>query len=425
MGNSYRYLVGYVEGAEPFRFEFGVRARSLLASQERVTPTAVGTAQMTRAWRRYINPRSAPVALETLSDDQPKSAQIEGFGFLDLPDGPGSRTRIAADGPLALFEGLQGPGFLTSAMAPAYSEPSFWLPHVSPDSSAWTSYLLAAQAGATAPLLLGPGTAAQPVALGVPAALSNQAGLADYRKLEAGVPSGQTFPEDTLSACQYWQNGPQLVAEIPPTHPARTYFVPHLPDNPAWWSGLTLANPGPTSVQISVRAYGPSGNPEAVAFTLAAGASKIGLMDQFLPSNQSSQALHWLRIDASAPILAMAFMGGLHLGDSAGLLLPSQDGTTLILPGNLLGGPFGLALTNTVDQVGSCQVIARDANGRPLAQLALDFQGHERKLLTQADFPGDRAFIVSVHSDNLRLVGMQLDLDQEGGLAATAAQVVQ
>lgn len=425
MEKSYRYLVGYVEGAEPFRFEFGVRPRSLQARQEHVTPVAVGSAQTARAWRRYINPGSVPVALDTTADGQPQSAQIAGFGFLDLPAGPGTHATVAADGPLALAEAMQGPGFLTTAMAPAYSEPNFWLPHVSPDASAWTSYLVASQAGATMPLLQGPGADNQAVVLGAPAPLANQANLASYRKLETGTPSGQAFPEDTLSACQYWQNGQQLAAEVPPTFASRTYFVPHLPDNPAWWSGLTLSNPEPTAVQVSVRAYGPTGKPEAVAFTLEAGASKVGLMDLYLPSNQTSQALHWLRIDASAPILAMAFMGGLHVGDSAGLLLPTQDGTTLILPGNLVGGPFGVALTNTVDQPGSCLVVARDANGAPLAQLTLDFQSHERKLLTQADFPGGQAYIVTVHSESLRLVGMQLDLDQAGGLAATAAQVVQ
>ncbi len=423
MENSYRYLAGYVPDAEPFHFEFGVRARSHASHLLRLTPSAIGSAQVNRAWRRVINPSAATVALTYGDDASQQTATLAGNSFLDLPAQPGVVLRIAADGPLALCESLQGPGFLTSAMGPAYSEPSFWLPHVSPDASDWTAYLLGAQIGTTVPRLQGPGSATQPLTLGTPAPLENTANGADFRKLESGTPAGESFSEDTLSVTEYWQNCTQLAAELPPAFASRTYFVPHLPDNPAWWSGLTLSNPQSSPVQVSVRAYGPFDPSEVVTFTLAADESRVGLMDRYLPNGYSSLNLSWLRIDASAPILAMAFMGGLHVGDTGGMVLPAQDGTHLLLPGNLAGGPFGLALTNTVNQSGSCVVSARDTNGARIAELTLNFDSHERKLLTQADFPHGQPFIVTVESGNLRLVGMQLDLDEAGGLAATAAQV--
>ncbi len=426
MAPTVKYFVGYDENAKPFRFELAARYRDHQAQMALQVPSSLGEAEVAAARHRFFNPGLERRELLINTNEGQQTVTLPAGGFVTLENPPGANLTLSSAGDILAFQSLSGPGYVTSAATAAFTESNLLVPHVSPDRSDWTAYLSVVQPSATGLTLTLPDQTGTPFAQGL-TQIENPNPIASWRKLATHAREGEVFGELDMSAIEYWQNGQQVVAEFPSDKGSRTYFVPHLPDNPAWWSGLTLANLSKNTAEVTVRAYGSQGAIAQVFTThLEPGASKVGLMDTFLPEGETATALVWLRIDATEELLAMSFMGGIHAGDSAGFALPGRDGLDLVLPGSLVVGHHGIAIVNTVAQSGEFVLEALDTAGRVLVRQTHVVSPYQRVLLTDNMFglPAGQEYLLRVTTENVRLVGLQLDIDDQGRLATTAGQVI-
>ncbi len=419
------YYVGFFPGALPFPFKLAARYSSLDGARDFSIPSAIGSTMIEDNQFRVVNPGRATQSATWRLAGKRYQVEISPKGFIDIPITPGSTLHFEAEGPLLVFQAMRGAGWLSLAGTPAVREATYLLPHISPDSSDWRCYLDCIQAGVS-PLTLNHSSETEEIQPGL-SLLSNQEASSTWRRLNTGLTADGLFQETTLSAVQFWQNGTQVVQDFPHAKGSSTYFVPHLPDNPDWWSGLVLSNPGDRSSNVTLRAFA-NGQPIPQVFnlTLAPGESKAGLMDQFVPEGFTSSSLSWMRIDATDAIVALSFIGDLRNVDTAGFSLPDRDGRVLVFSGSLNQANHGWALVNTVNQKGSVVISAYDREGHVEATLTHYMQPYDRYLFLISDLgltPG-QDYLLRIESADLRLVGLQLDVNG-AQLAGEVAQVIE
>lgn len=425
MNFSYDYFVGVFPGAAPFPFKLAARYAELASARDFSTPAAIGSATVETSSYRLVNPSQTSLSATWQLAGQETVVEIPPHGYEDLAIPPGNEIHVAGTGPLLVFQAMSGAGWFSLAGTPAYRASSYLLPHVSPDASDWNCYLDSSQAGETA-LRLTHLDQSEPIQPGL-TLLGNDQNSSKWFGLSAGLTQDGLFPEETVSATQLWQNGTQVVQDFPRSKGARTHFVPHLPDHPAWWSGLVLSNLSEQECAVTIRAFA-SGRavPKVLNLTLAPGETLAGLMDQFVPEGYATTTLSWMRIEANQDITAQAFIGAYANEDTAGFALTDKDGLELVFPGSLHEGNHGWAVVNTVNQPGSIEVRALDSQGQEIAALTRPLQAYERWLFLPSTLglAPDQSYTLRVSTSDLRLVGLQLDVSGTQ-LAGETAQVIE
>lgn len=407
---SRKYQVRDFNFAGPFQGSFHVRVHDL--KTDTTVPAVHGDmlgANLEQRLITVINPSDEAVTL-THGDTQ---TEIPAHGATQLRPENMVSLKLSAEKSLVLFEELLGSNW-SSLNAPSPNKHNdVFLPHMPPNTSAWTVLVVTDNEGQTGGSLY---TIRDGIDQSVPAEitsshrLTGQIDTPTHLNLRAGFESDTPFRESQLTATQYWTLDNYFASNSTDTKPTSTIVIPHIPNFEQWWMGLSITNPNLIRATIRIHGYDAQGNllPETRSFRLNSTTTKIGVLQDFF---ESAGTAAWLRVESDLPILGTCFIGAHADGyDAAAYVLPSEAYEQVVLPGTGSNGWYGLAVVNPQSYAQTLRVDAVGLDGNVLATHTAEMDGNARTLIVgETTFPDltDVHYLRATGSDG-RIIAMQL-----------------
>ena len=183
--------------------------------------------------------------------------------------------------------------------------------------------------------------------------------------------------------------------------------VPYLAgfDNPSGWTGLVLANPNNSPVNVRVIGYGSEGAiVHDQTILIPASDSLVVNAEAWLEENSPIRTIQWLALAAEFPIMGIVLYGDFSVPKMAGLPLSSESGNSLMFSGlrNKDEWRSSLVVTNLEVLPTLLHFKAYDGRGRVVATSSHQLLGKKNVEFSMAAlFPDQPENIASIQSIRL------------------------